>query len=163
MGYSFCACFNPAVPGVFRPPTPTCWGSVKGPQPITRESMATARRTRRQAKACNKTLLINTYNFNSKVTGQVKVRSNTQNWTFSSMDFETLCWASFVLKTVRIVQNPSLECYMSVRFRKGSVKHRSGSRSGHKGEVILPIMKVCIHVMSHVFGGGVISVRRIRW
>ena len=27
---------------------------------------------------------------------------------------------------------------MSVRFKQGSVKHRSGSRSGHKGKVILP-------------------------
>ena len=51
------------------------------------------------------------------------------------MDFETL--ASFVLKTVNIEQNPSLECYMNARFKQGSVKHRSGSRSGHKGKVIL--------------------------
>ena len=34
------------------------------------------------------------------------------------MDFETLCWASLVMKTVRIVQNPSLECYVSVRFKQ---------------------------------------------
>ena len=41
-------------------------------------------------------------------------------------------------KDGRIVQNPSLECYMSASFKQGSVKHRSGSRSGHKGKVVLP-------------------------
>ena len=32
------------------------------------------------------------------------------------MDLEALSWASLVRKTVRIVQNPSLECYMSTRY-----------------------------------------------
>ena len=71
---------------------------------------------RRQTKAGNKTHLMSTLNFNFEVTGQVKVRSNIQNLTFSSMDTETLCWKSLV-KTVRIVQNPSLQCCMSARFK----------------------------------------------
>ena len=54
------------------------------------------------------------------------------------MDFRTLCWASLAIKTVRIVQNRSLECYMNARYEQGSGKHRSGSRSGHKGKAILP-------------------------
>ena len=49
-----------------------------------------------------------------------------------------MCWASIVKKTVRIVQNPSLECYMSTRFKQGSAKHRSGSMSRRKGKAILP-------------------------
>ena len=63
------------------------------------------------------------------------------------MVFEILCWAALVITTARIVQNPPLECYMSARFKQGSVKLRSGSKSGHKGEVILPILKVCIYAM----------------
>ena len=53
------------------------------------------------------------------------------------MDFATLCWASLVIKTVKIVQNISLECYMGTRFKQGSVKHSSASRSGHNGKAIL--------------------------
>ena len=37
-----------------------------------------------------------------------------------------------------IVQNPSSVCYMGARLKKRSAKRRSGSRSGHKGRVILP-------------------------
>ena len=40
-----------------------------------------------------------------------------------------------------IVENPSLERYMSARFKQGSVKHRSRLRSGLKGRLILPTMK----------------------
>ena len=109
--------------------------------------MATARHARRQTKACDKTLLMSTLNFNIEVTGQVKIRSNTQNWTSSSMDFETLYWASLVIKTVRIVQNSSLECYMSTRFKQVSVKYRSGSRSGYKGKFILRNNDSSIHAM----------------
>ena len=97
---------------------------VKRPQPITREPMAAARRARRQTKACDKALLMSTSNFNFEVTGQVKVKSKTQNWTFSRANFETLCWAALVIKTARIVLNLSLDCYMSARFQQGSVQHR---------------------------------------
>ena len=99
--------------------------------------MAAARRSRRQTKACNKPLLMSSQNFNFQVTGQVKVRSNTKSWTFSSMGFETLRWASLVIKTVNIVQNPSLERNRNARFKKGSVKHISGSRSSHEGKVTM--------------------------
>ena len=58
---------------------------VKRPQPITREPMAAARRARRQTKDYDKTILVSTYNFNFEVTGLVKYRSNTQNWTFSNI------------------------------------------------------------------------------
>ena len=33
-------------------------------------------------KACDKMVLMSTYNFNFEVTSQVKVRSNTQDWTY---------------------------------------------------------------------------------
>ena len=88
---------------------------------------------------------MSTHNVNFEVTGQVKVRSKTKNWTFSRMDFDTLCWTVLVIKTARNVQNPSLECYMTTIFKQGSVKHRSGSRSAHEGKVMLSIMKGCIH------------------
>ena len=71
-------------------------------------------------KAGDKTLQMSTYNFNFEVTGQVKVRSKTLNGTCSMMDFETLCWAALVITTARIVQHPSLECYMSARLKQGS-------------------------------------------
>ena len=90
---------------------------------------------------------MSTYNFNFEVTVKVNVRSKTRNWIFSRMDFKTLWWTPLVIKRARIVQNSSLECYMRVRLKQGSVKHWSGSRSGHKGKVILPIMKVCIYAM----------------
>ena len=74
------------------------------------------------------------------------------------MDFMTLCFAVLVIKTARIVRNPTLECYMRVKFKQGSVKHRLGSRSGHKGKVILTIIEVCIYGMCHVFQGGIFGV-----
>ena len=67
------------------------------------------------------------------------------------MDFETWCWVALVIKTVRIVQNTSLECYKNARFKQGSVKYRSGSRSGHKDKVILPNNK-SVH-LRHVTRG----------
>ena len=117
--------------------------------------MAAARRARQQTKACDKTLLMNTSNFNFDVTGQVKLRLNSQNWTFSSMDFGALWWASLVIKTVSIVQNPSHECYMSARIKHESVEHGLESRPGHKGNVILPINE-SLHSrhVTRVWGGG---------
>ena len=44
-----------------------------------------------------------TSNFNFEVTAQVKVRSKIRNWTFSRMDFDTLCWAALVITTARVV------------------------------------------------------------
>ena len=59
-----------------------------------------------------------TSNFNFKV--WVKVRPKIQNWTFSRMNFEALCWVALVIKTTRIVKIYHLS-YMSVRFKQGSV------------------------------------------
>ena len=54
------------------------------------------------------------------------------------MNFEALCRESLDINTVRIVQNIILECYMSARFKQGSVEYRLCSTSSHKGKVILP-------------------------
>ena len=78
------------------------------------------------------------------------------------MDFETLGWASLLIKTVRIVQDPSFECYMSTRVKQGSVKHGSGLRSGHKGNVILPNTE-SLHSLNVTRALGVFLGVRIPW
>ena len=104
---------------------------------------APARRARRQTKACDKTLQMSTYNFNFKVTSQVQIRSDIK-LDLQQDALRDFGLAPFVLKTARIVQNPSLECYMSAMFKQWLIKYRSGSRLGHKDKVILPIVKVCL-------------------
>ena len=52
-------------------------GGVKRPQPITREPIGAAKRTRRQTKERDETLQMSTLKLNFEVTGRVKVRSNT--------------------------------------------------------------------------------------
>ena len=42
------------------------------------------------------------------------------------MNVDTFCWAALAVMTVRIVQNLSLECYMSAEFKQESAKHRLG-------------------------------------
>ena len=96
---------NPAVAGVFR--HPPFAGGVKRPQPITREPIGAAKRTRRQTKERDETLQMSTLKLNFEVTGRVKVRSNTWNRAFSSMDFRTSQWAPLVINSVQTVHNPS--------------------------------------------------------
>ena len=61
----------------------------------------------------------------------VEMMENRENFTFEhSMENSDH-------QHVRIVQNPSPECYMRARFKQESDKSRRGSKSGKKGKIIL--------------------------
>ena len=75
------------------------------------------------ANVRDRTLQMSSSCLNFEVTDRVNVRSNNPSWAFSSMDFETLHWASLVTISVRIVQNRSSMCVTRISFTWESRKH----------------------------------------
>ena len=81
--------FNTAVAGVFNTRLAGGGEGVKRPHVITRERMASERRTTRRSKALDETILKNPLNFPNEVTCHVKVSPKVKIGSFRLRAVET--------------------------------------------------------------------------